>query len=163
MEGTKIRHPIEESFDWPYGREGRVRLDQLGTVIRTEWGILVATDGSLQKDGSMGAAIHAGKNSALNAHFRVLGKKASVTPETDALECFMARCPREEEYVIGIDNMTVIQNWLLGDEEYTPEVDRAQWRRIRCYNKEIVEAGGKVTVKHIHSHQTEGGIKATQE
>ncbi len=59
--------------------------------------IVVATDGSLKKNGAMGAAFVAKDDRLVERSVAILGPPSSIRPELTGIALALEACPKEEE------------------------------------------------------------------
>jgi len=72
-------------------------------------GIVVATDGSLKKNGSMGAAFVAKDNRLQARSVAVYGPPSSIRPELTGIALALEDCPQEEDLSILTDSLSAMQ------------------------------------------------------
>ena len=72
-------------------------------------GIVVATDGSLKKNGAMGAAFVAKDDRLVERSVAVLGPPSSIRPELTGIALALEACPKEEELTILTDCLSAMR------------------------------------------------------
>ncbi len=87
----------------PSSREALLGL--AGTVYANS-GIVVTTDGSLRRDGSMGAALVAKDGSLPARGVAVFGQPSSLRPELIGIALALEDCPGEEDLNILTDSLS---------------------------------------------------------
>ena len=75
----------------------------------TRNGILVATDGSLKKNGIMGAAMVAKDGRLASRSVAVFGQPSSIRPELTGIALAVEDCPREEDLNILTDSLSAMK------------------------------------------------------
>jgi ribonuclease HI len=81
-------------------------------------GIVVATDGSLKKDGAMGAAFVAKDGRVQTRSVAVFGQPSSTRPELTGIALALEECPIEEDLTIltdSLSSMDLLQSMQRGD------------------------------------------------
>lgn len=72
-------------------------------------GVLAATDGSVKKDGTMGAGVCWSRPDLAPCSFEVHGPPKSIVPELAALAAALARAPADEDLTILTDSKSALQ------------------------------------------------------
>jgi ribonuclease HI len=83
-------------------------LGPAGTAY-TNNGIVVATDGSLKKDGSMGAAMVAKDDRLPARSVAVFGQPSSLRPELSGIALALEDCPGEEDLNVLTDSLSAMR------------------------------------------------------
>ncbi len=83
-------------------------LGPAGTAY-TNNGIVVATDGSLKKDGSMGAAMVAKDDRLPARSVAVFGQPSSLRPELSGIALALEDCPGEEDLNVLTDSLRAMR------------------------------------------------------
>ena len=103
----------------PLSRDGVVPLDQTAPSYReasfgpaaaaySNRGVVVATDGSLRKDGAMGAAYVSKDNKLQARSVAVFGRPASILPELAGIALPLEDCPLDEELSVLTDSQSAM-------------------------------------------------------
>ena len=126
----------------------------------TRSGIVVATDGSLKKNGAMGAAVVAKDGRMQARSVAVFGQPSSIRPELTGIALALEGCPAEEDLNILTDSLSSMR-LLMGMQRrdlplslYRHSVRQLLLHVVKLINKRA-EAGRRTRFIKVRAHRGE--------